>query len=144
MFEAREPMSADTRDSKFGSGGSVGRGNQFRLNSTTVLDDNAIDMSNGGADADWFWDILARLIRISKLAFQKLTQKKPGQTFQATALVHEAYARLVGGIAERSWDIRGHFLAAAASCCSAFLDQQTDSSPATGDDAVRRPERGLK
>jgi RNA polymerase sigma factor (TIGR02999 family) len=47
------------------------------------------------------------------LAAQKMAQEKPGQTLQPTALVHEAYLRLVGG-AERAWDSRGHFFAAAA------------------------------
>jgi RNA polymerase sigma factor (TIGR02999 family) len=50
---------------------------------------------------------------LRKLAAQKLTQEKPGQTLQATALVHEAYLRLVGG-GDREWDSRGHFFAAAA------------------------------
>ena len=56
---------------------------------------------------------------LRKLAAQKLAQEKPGQTLQATALVHEAYARLVGsgdtpGGSEPRWDSRGHFFAAAA------------------------------
>jgi len=50
---------------------------------------------------------------LRKLAAQKLAQEKPGQTLQPTALVHEAYLRLVGG-EERAWDSRGHFFAAAA------------------------------
>src|SRR5262245_39490233 len=50
---------------------------------------------------------------LRRLAAQKLAQEKPGQTLQATALVHEAYLRLVGG-EERAWDSRGHFFAAAA------------------------------
>jgi RNA polymerase sigma factor (TIGR02999 family) len=51
---------------------------------------------------------------LRKLAAQKLAQEKPGQTLQATALVHEAYVRLVGGDRTREWDGRGHFFAAAA------------------------------
>jgi RNA polymerase sigma factor (TIGR02999 family) len=47
------------------------------------------------------------------LAAQKLSQEKPGQTLQATALVHEAYLRLVGN-EPQSWNGRGHFFAAAA------------------------------
>jgi DNA-directed RNA polymerase specialized sigma24 family protein len=47
---------------------------------------------------------------LRKLAAQRLQQEKPGQTLQATALVHEAYLRLVGGQPEQSWDGRGHFL----------------------------------
>ncbi len=48
------------------------------------------------------------------LARQRLANEKPGQTLQATALVHEAYLRLVGKENDRSWDNRGHFFAAAA------------------------------
>ena len=47
------------------------------------------------------------------LAAQKLSHETPGQTLQATALVHEAYLRLVGD-ASQSWESRGHFFAAAA------------------------------
>ncbi|MGE0606656.1 MAG: ECF-type sigma factor [Pirellulales bacterium] len=50
---------------------------------------------------------------LRKLAAGKLAQEKPGQTLQATALVHEAYLRLVGD-AEQHWDSEGHFFAAAA------------------------------
>jgi RNA polymerase sigma factor (TIGR02999 family) len=51
---------------------------------------------------------------LRKLAAAKLVQEKPGQTLQATALVHEAYLRLVGGDLSQQWDSRGHFFAAAA------------------------------
>jgi RNA polymerase sigma factor (TIGR02999 family) len=51
---------------------------------------------------------------LRKLAAQRLAQEKPGQTLQATALVHEAYLRLVGSEPEARWDSRGHFFAAAA------------------------------
>ncbi len=56
---------------------------------------------------------------LRKLAAAKLAQEKPGQTLQATALVHEAYLRLVGN--ERSWDSRGHFFAAAAEAMRRIL-----------------------
>jgi RNA polymerase sigma factor (TIGR02999 family) len=49
---------------------------------------------------------------LRKLAASRLAEEKPGQTLQATALVHEAYLRLVGN--EESWNGRGHFFAAAA------------------------------
>lgn len=71
---------------------------------------------------------------LRKLAAQKLAQEKPGQTLQATALVHEAYVRLVGtggaagaagagGAAgqEPRWDSRGHFFAAAAEAMRRIL-----------------------
>jgi len=51
---------------------------------------------------------------LRKLASQRLAQEQPGQTLQATALVHEAYLRLVGGDPNEQWDNRGHFFAAAA------------------------------
>ena len=51
---------------------------------------------------------------LRKLAFQKLAQEAPGQTLQATALVHEAYLRLVDVEKSQHWDSRGHFFAAAA------------------------------
>jgi RNA polymerase sigma factor (TIGR02999 family) len=51
---------------------------------------------------------------LRKLAAQKLAKEKPGQTLQATALVHEAYLRLVDGKKAQHWDSRGHFFAAAA------------------------------
>jgi RNA polymerase sigma factor (TIGR02999 family) len=51
---------------------------------------------------------------LRRLAAQKLAQEKPGQTLQATALVHEAYIRLVAYEGAHQWDGRGHFFAAAA------------------------------
>jgi RNA polymerase sigma factor (TIGR02999 family) len=51
---------------------------------------------------------------LRRLAAQRLTREKPGQTLQATALVHEAYIRLVGGKPTQQWDNRWHFFAAAA------------------------------
>jgi RNA polymerase sigma factor (TIGR02999 family) len=51
---------------------------------------------------------------LRKLAATKLALERPGQTLQATALVHEAYVRLVGADPKQSWDNRGHFFAAAA------------------------------
>ena len=51
---------------------------------------------------------------LRRLAAQRLAREVPGQTLEATALVHEAYLRLVGGDPDRPWDGRGHFFAAAA------------------------------
>jgi RNA polymerase sigma factor (TIGR02999 family) len=51
---------------------------------------------------------------LRRLAAARMAEEKPGQTLQATALVHEAYVRLVGGDESRRWAGRGHFLAAAA------------------------------
>jgi RNA polymerase sigma factor (TIGR02999 family) len=54
------------------------------------------------------------------LAAQKMLQERPGQTLQATALVHEAYLRLVG-TEDQSWDNRGHFFKAAAEAMRRIL-----------------------
>jgi len=59
---------------------------------------------------------------LRKLAAARLAQEKPGQTLQATALVHEAYLRLVGG--DRSFTGRGHFFAAAAEAMRRILVEQ--------------------
>jgi RNA polymerase sigma factor (TIGR02999 family) len=58
---------------------------------------------------------------LRKLAAQKLAQEKPGQTLQATALVHEAYLRLVAVERVQQWDSRGHFFAAAAQAMRRIL-----------------------
>jgi RNA polymerase sigma factor (TIGR02999 family) len=58
---------------------------------------------------------------LRQLAAQKLAQEKPGQTLQATALVHEAYLRLVDKDTVQSWDNRGHFFAAAAEAMRRIL-----------------------
>src|SRR5579884_1839248 len=58
---------------------------------------------------------------LRKLAAQKLAQEKPGQTLQATALVHEAYLRLLGSDRDQHWDSRGHFFAAAAEAMRRIL-----------------------
>ena len=58
---------------------------------------------------------------LRKLAAQKLASEKPGQTLQATALVHEAYVRLVAGEKAQHWDGRGHFFAAAAEAMRRIL-----------------------
>src|SRR5881398_1415751 len=58
---------------------------------------------------------------LRKLAAQKLAHEKPGQTLQATALVHEAYLRLVGNGEGRHWDGRRHFFAAAAEAMRRIL-----------------------
>jgi RNA polymerase sigma factor (TIGR02999 family) len=58
---------------------------------------------------------------LRKLAAAKLAQEKPVQTLQATALVHEAYVRLVGSPNAEGWDHRGHFFAAAATAMRRIL-----------------------
>jgi RNA polymerase sigma factor (TIGR02999 family) len=58
---------------------------------------------------------------LRKLAAQKLAQEKPGQTLQSTALVHEAYLRLVDVDKAQHWNSRGHFFAAAAEAMRRIL-----------------------
>ena len=58
---------------------------------------------------------------LRKLAAQKMAQEKPGQTLQATALVHEAYIRLVDAKKVQHWNSRGHFFAAAAEAMRRIL-----------------------
>jgi RNA polymerase sigma factor (TIGR02999 family) len=58
---------------------------------------------------------------LRRLAARRLAREKPGQTLQATALVHEAYLRLVGSGRERGWQGRGHFFAAAAEAMRLIL-----------------------
>jgi RNA polymerase sigma factor (TIGR02999 family) len=58
---------------------------------------------------------------LRKLAAATLAHEKPGQTLDATALVHEAYLRLVGQADEARWDNRGHFFAAAATAMRRIL-----------------------
>ena len=81
---------------------------------------------------------------LRKLAAQKLAQEKPGQTLQATALVHEAYLRLVGGERARHWNGRGHFFAAAAEAMRRILVENARRKQAEkhgGGRAARRPRR---
>src|SRR5438067_2767109 len=58
---------------------------------------------------------------LRELAAQKLAQEKPGQTLEATALVHEAYLRLVDAEKAQHWNSRGHFFAAAAEAMRRIL-----------------------
>ena len=77
---------------------------------------------------------------LRKLAAQKLAHEKPGQTLQATALVHEAYLRLVGQTSEQKWDNRGHFFAAAAEAMRRILveNARRKRSQKHGGNLVRR------
>jgi RNA polymerase sigma factor (TIGR02999 family) len=61
---------------------------------------------------------------LRKLAAQKMAQEEPGQTLEATALVHEAYLRLVDVEKIQRWDSRGHFFAAAAEAMRRILIEQ--------------------
>jgi RNA polymerase sigma factor (TIGR02999 family) len=78
---------------------------------------------------------------LRKLAAQKLAQEKPGQTLDATALVHEAYLRLVDTAAMPHWNSRGHFFAAAAEAMRRILIDQArhKHSQRRGGGRKRRP-----
>jgi len=78
---------------------------------------NAIEDGNTQA-ADELLPLIYEELRV--LAAQKLSHEQPDQTLQATALVHEAYIRLVGE-EDRNWDSRGHFFAAAAEAMRRIL-----------------------
>ena len=78
---------------------------------------NAIERGDARA-ADELLPLVYEELRL--LAAQKLSQEKPGQTLQATALVHEAYIRLVEG-ENQSWNSRGHFFKAAAEAMRRIL-----------------------
>ncbi len=82
---------------------------------TRILD--AIEQGDAGA-ADELLPLVYEELR--RLAAQKLSQEPAGQTLQATALVHEAYIRLVGG-EPANWDNRGHFFTAAAEAMRRIL-----------------------
>src|SRR6266581_4035970 len=78
----------------------------------------AIEHGDAGASAE-----LLPLVydELRKLAAQRLAHEKPGQTLQATALVHEAYVRLVDVDGAQQWNSRGHFFAAAAEAMRRIL-----------------------
>ena len=78
---------------------------------------NAIEKGDGRA-ADELLPLVYEELRL--LASQKMAQEKPGQTLQATALVHEAYIRLVDGGCD-DWNNRGHFFRAAAEAMRRIL-----------------------
>jgi RNA polymerase sigma factor (TIGR02999 family) len=64
---------------------------------------------------------------LRRLAAEKLAREKPGQTLEATALVHEAYLRLVNGNQVQPWNSRGHFFAAAAEAMRRILIENARS-----------------
>jgi RNA polymerase sigma factor (TIGR02999 family) len=83
---------------------------------------------------------------LRKLAAQKLAQEKPGQTLQATALVHDAYIRLVDVEKAQHWNSRGHFFAAAAEAMRRILVDQArkKKSRKRGGGLERHPIEGVE
>ena len=84
--------------------------------------------------------VAAGLRRAAQLAAQKLAQERPGQTLQATALVHEAYLRLVDVDKVQHWHSRAHFFAAAAEAMRRILveNARRKESLKRGGDRVRQ------
>src|SRR5947207_3414820 len=78
---------------------------------------------------------------LRRLAAHQLAREAPGQTLQPTALVHEAYLRLVGDTQDRLWDGRGHFFAAAAETMRRILveNARRKASLKRGGDVARLP-----
>jgi RNA polymerase sigma factor (TIGR02999 family) len=97
---------------------------------------NAIDQGDPKA-AEQLLPLVYQELR--KLAAHKLAQEKPGQTLQATALVHEAYVRLVDRQDSQPWHSRGHFFGAAAEAMRRILveNARRKSGPAAGGDRNR-------
>lgn len=85
-------------------------------NVTQILE--AVAAGDPQAAADLLPLVYAEL---RKLAAARMSAEKPGQTLQATALVHEAYMRLVGRDTDQQWNGRGHFFAAAAEAMRRIL-----------------------
>src|SRR5258706_996923 len=97
---------------------------------------SAIEQGEPNA-ADRLLPILYEELR--KLAAHRLAQEKPGQTLQATALVHEAYLGLVDVEQAQHWNSRGHFFAAAAEAMRRILvdNARRKRSQKAGGDHVR-------
>ena len=76
---------------------------------------------------------------LRKLAAERMAREKPGQTLQATALVHEAYLRLVDAKKVQRWDSRGHFFSAAAEAMRRILveNARRKAGPAAGGELLR-------
>ena len=93
---------------------------------------NAIEQGDAKA-ADELLPLVYEELRL--LAAQRLSQERPGQTLQATALVHEAYLRLVG-TEDQSWDNKGHYFKAAAEAMRRILieNARRKKSPKHGGD----------
>jgi RNA polymerase sigma factor (TIGR02999 family) len=98
---------------------------------------NRLDHADDGKAAELLPLVYDELRR---LAAQRLAQEKPGQTLQPTALVHEAYLRLVGTDGDAPWNGRGHFFGAAAEAMRRILveNARRKRTLKQGGDLVRR------
>jgi len=99
---------------------------------------NAIEAGDPRAAAELLPLVYAEL---RKLAAARMVEEKAGHTLQPTALVHEAYLRLVGGERAAPWNSRGHFIAAAAEAMRRILveNARRERSPKHGGDLCRQP-----
>ena len=102
-------------DRQVGSSCPGGTGKDSMNEVTRII--NAIEQGDSGATEELL-PLVYEELRV--LAAQKMAQEKTGQTLQATALVHEAYVRLVDG-GNQSWNSRGHFFKAAAEAMRRIL-----------------------
>ena len=110
-------------------------GNNARMSDVTRIL-NALEQADESAAGELLPLVYAELRR---LAAQKLARESPGQTLEATALVHEAYLRLVGE-ADPGWRSRGHFFAAAAEAMRRILiDTQNKDGCSAGSWDPKKP-----
>lgn len=100
-------------------------------NVTNIL--SAIEQGDGEA-AERLLPLIYDELR--KLAAAKMAQEKPGQTLQATALVHEAYVRLVGSEEKQNWDGRTRFFAAAAEAIVGTSEFDPSDTFSSGEDPL--------
>jgi RNA polymerase sigma factor (TIGR02999 family) len=99
---------------------------------------NAAELGDAGA-ADQLLPLVYDELR--RLASQRLAQEKPGQTLEATALVHEAYLRLVKVEQPQQWNGRGHFFAAAAEAMRRILVENARRKKRTKHGGDRKPQQ---
>jgi RNA polymerase sigma factor (TIGR02999 family) len=117
MHAGREgTTSGDADRTRIGEAPGTAVGNESMDDVTRIL--SAVEQGDTKA-AEQLLPLLYDELR--KLAAFKLAQEKPGQTLQATALVHEAYVRLVDGKKIQHWESRGHFFVAAAEAMRRIL-----------------------
>ena len=115
------------------------------LNPMSEVTDILAAVERGDARAA---EVLLPLVynELRKLAAQRLAQECPGQTLQATALVHEAYVRLIGEREQQDWNSRGHFFGAAAEAMRRILvdSARRKRSSKRGGGRVRQEFEGLE
>ena len=92
----------------------------FQMNDVTYILNRI-----GAGDATAIDELLPLVYQeLRRLANHKVSREPPGQSLQATELVHEAYLRLVGANTRQQWDSKGHFFSAAAEAMRRILVEQ--------------------